>query len=204
MLSIVALLVTVAYSQTNAEKLLSDVSAKIKSYSSMSVDFRFTMINTDAGINETSTGDIALKGNKFKMHTNEFGMTVWNDGKNQWSMIDGTGEVNLESASDVDGGISPSKIFRIHEEGMKSSLVSETSSKAIVKLVPLEAGGDVKSVELNISKTNKSVEKATIFGSDGGRYIIEISNLKTNLSMPDSEFVFSETKNPSVNIIDLR
>lgn len=195
---------TVSYSQTNADKLLKDISARIKSYSSMSVDFKFTMVNTEADINESSTGSITLKGNKFKMRTNEFGMTVWNDGKSQWSMIDGSGEVNLENASDVEGGISPSKIFNIQEEGMKSTLLSETASMAVVKLTPTINGGEVKSVELTVDKSKKSLETATIFGNDGGKYIIEISNLKTNMNTPDSEFVFNESANSDVSIIDLR
>lgn len=204
MMGVMLLAITMVYSQPTAEELLAEVSAKIKSYSGMSADFRFTMLNDDAGINESSTGSILLKGDKFKMHTNEFGMTIWNDGENQWTMIDGSGEVNLEKASDVEGGINPSKIFKVHEQGMKSSIISEQGSIVTIKLVPMNSDGEVKSVELSVDKSKSSIDKAIIYGSDGGKYVIDISNLKVDANLPDSEFAFNKAKNANVDIIDLR
>ena len=62
-----------------AKELLDDVTAKIKSYKNIVIDFKYTLNNSKENINQESKGNVTLEGNKYVL--NFMGVTKIYDGK---------------------------------------------------------------------------------------------------------------------------
>ena len=68
-----------------AKSLLNEVSTKVKSYKNMFIDFKYTLSNDAAGINQETRGDVTLNGDKYKL--NLMGTTQMYDGKKLYTVI---------------------------------------------------------------------------------------------------------------------
>jgi len=62
-----------------AKDLLDQVTAKIKSYDNITIDFKYTLNNTKENINKESKGNVIIQGNKYVL--NFMGVTKIFDGK---------------------------------------------------------------------------------------------------------------------------
>ena len=51
-----------------AKELLDEVSAKIKSYDNIVIDFKYTLNNPKENINQESKGNVALQGNLYNLN----------------------------------------------------------------------------------------------------------------------------------------
>ena len=58
-----------SYSQDKkAKALLDEVTAKIKSYSNIAIDFKYSLTNAKENINQDSKGNVTLQGNKYVLN----------------------------------------------------------------------------------------------------------------------------------------
>ena len=62
-----------------AKALLDEVTAKIKSYNNIVIDFKYSLTNAKENINQDSKGNVTLQGNKYVL--NFMGVTKIYDGK---------------------------------------------------------------------------------------------------------------------------
>ena len=62
-----------------AKELLDEVSAKVKSYNNIVIDFKYSLHNPKENINQESKGNVALDGNLYNL--NFMGVTKIFDGK---------------------------------------------------------------------------------------------------------------------------
>jgi len=86
-----------AQTDTKAQKILNDVSAKTKSYNSIRIEFTYKMENTAQKINDSYKGVLISKGNKYKLTVS--GQDVISDGKTVWTYLKDANEVQVNSAS---------------------------------------------------------------------------------------------------------
>jgi len=70
---------TTAAQDKKAKALLDEVTAKIKSYDNIVIDFKYTLNNAKENINQDSKGNVTLQGNKYVL--NFMGVTKIFDGK---------------------------------------------------------------------------------------------------------------------------
>ena len=70
---------TVQAQDKQAKELLDDVTAKIKSYSNITIDFKYNLNNSKENINQESKGNVIIEGNKYVL--NFMGATKIFDGK---------------------------------------------------------------------------------------------------------------------------
>ena len=82
----IALLIVLLLSITNvfsqdkkAKTLLNQVTAKIKSYENIAIDFKYTLNNAKENINQDSKGSVIIKGNQYVL--NLMGVIKMFDGK---------------------------------------------------------------------------------------------------------------------------
>ena len=68
-----------AQNSQKAKTLLDEVSAKVKSYSNISIDFKYATTNTKENLNQESKGTVVMQGNKYVL--NFMGVTKIFDGK---------------------------------------------------------------------------------------------------------------------------
>lgn len=101
-----------------AKNLLDQVTAKIKSYDNIVIDFKYTLTNTKENINQESKGNVTLQGNKYVL--NFMGATKIFDGKKTYTIVPEDEEITISSVNDADEkAITPNKMLTFFNKGYK-------------------------------------------------------------------------------------
>lgn len=207
-LLLVLLVFTSVSAQDKDPKVILDkVSAKTKSYSTISADFTYTLDNLQEEISETSKGSISLKGDKYKL--NLMGSEIYSDEQTMWSHIIDAEEVNInEPDEDDEDALNPSKLFTVYEDGFKFKFIREKFEKGHalyeIDLYPIDLEKSYSRIKLKIDKDKMHIFSAKYFGKDGNHYTIEVLKFTPNAPMADSMFIFNEKDHPDVEVIDMR
>ena len=69
----------------NPKSLLGEVSAKVKSYENIQIDFKYNLNNAKENVNQDTRGDVTLQGNKYVL--NMLGITRMFDGKTIYTIV---------------------------------------------------------------------------------------------------------------------
>lgn len=218
LMSILLLLSTLLYAQSNptpdykevdpkAKSILDKVSQKNKSYKTIKSDFAIILENKKDNIKDSKKGVIWIKGNKYKIDLAQ--STIFYDGTTMWTYLKESNEVNITSPDPKDDNtLNPAKIFSIYESGYKIRFIRERFEKnrALyeIELYPIDLKKDYTKINLKIDKDKNQIFSMKRFGKDGTDFYIEILNIKPNEEMADAMFVFDKSKYPKVEINDLR
>jgi outer membrane lipoprotein-sorting protein len=193
-----------------AKKILDDVSAKTKTYSSINAEFSITVENKKNKTSDTQVGKLTLKGNKYKLEVNN--QTIISDSKTSWTILKDASEVQINTveSKEKETGLNPSNIFTIHEKGFKYEFVKEEKQKngalyQIIKLYP----EDVKKKNyhtaiLTVNKEKSQIVGLKILGKDGTDMTYQVKNFNANTAVAESVFVFNEKNYSGYEVIDLR
>lgn len=198
-----------AQNDAKAKQILDEVSAKTKTFKSMSADFQFSMINEEMEINESNAGTIKVKGQKYVVDLPEVGVKVFSDGNTIWNYMKDGNQVTISSVEDSGSELmDPSSIFSIYERGFRSEFVKETveAGKTVyeINLFPDSDEYEVTKIEVSIDKATMMLAAAKLYATDDNIYSIRVKKLDPNQSIPDSDFVFDASKFGDVEIIDFR
>jgi len=79
----------------SAKSLLNEVSAKVKSYENIAIDFNYTLNNAKENINQETRGDVTLKGDLYIL--NMLGTTRVFDGKKIYTVVPEDEEVTISN-----------------------------------------------------------------------------------------------------------
>lgn len=198
-----------AQQDQKAKSILDEVSAKTRTYKTISADFSFSMENKEMSINEKNDGSIKLKGQKYLVDLPGLGVKVYSDGTTSWSYMKQGNQVTISTIEDAGSELmDPSSLFSIYEKGFSSKFVAEkvVGGKTVyqIDLFPDKKEYDVSKISIEINKATMLIQSAQLFGTDGNTYGIVVKKMETNKDFSDSEFVFDAKKFPDVEIIDLR
>jgi outer membrane lipoprotein carrier protein len=193
-----------------AKKILDEVSAKTKTYSSINAEFSYTLENKAKKTSETHTGKLTSKGNKFKLEVAN--QTIINDGKTSWTILPESKEVQINSvsASDKDESINPSNIFTIYEKGFKYQFEKEQILKnggvqQVIKLFPTDPKKkNFHQAILTVDKTKKQIVSLKVFGKDGQDVTYNVKKFEPNTVANDAPFTFTQATYKGYEIVDLR
>ncbi|MFZ5432051.1 MAG: LolA family protein [Bacteroidota bacterium] len=207
--SLFVVLAVSAQSDQNAKSLLEQTSKKMQSYASMSANFVFTMENSRMNIKEENSGSLLLKGKKYQVNLPDLGMKVYSDGKTVWNLMEAAGQVMITNVGDdSQGGIDPSAIFNIYQEGYTFKFVEDKQEggKTIsyVDLFPDDKNAEFSKIRVGVDKSGLMVQSLVTHGKDGNQYGIYVRDYKTGLAIADSEFVYDKTKHRNIEEIDFR
>ncbi len=204
-----------AFSQSNslgksdpdAKKLLDEVSAKFKAYSSVAAHFTLQIENASGKSLGTKSGIVSMKNSKYRISVD--GQEIYSDGDNIWTYDKSTNEVQITKFDPSANSITPQKMFtNFYDKDFLYKLNGETKkgNKTIeeIELTPVDKTKPFFKVLVNIDKNTKSVVSSEIFQKTGDRYIYTISDMKTNTNLPDNLFVFNAKDYPKVEVVDLR
>jgi outer membrane lipoprotein carrier protein len=193
-----------------AKKILDDVSAKTKTYSTINAEFSITIENKKNKTTDSQTGKLTLKGSKYKLEVNN--QTIISDSKTSWTILKDASEVQINSieTKEKETGLNPSNIFTMHEKGFKYEYVKEEKQKngalyQIIKLYP----EDVKkknyhTAVLTINKEKSQIVSIKILGKDGTDMTYLVKSFNANAAVAESVFVFNDKNYPGYEVIDLR
>ena len=157
----------------------------------------FTFSNAKLG---TTSGSIAIKGNKFNAHTPL--ATVWFNGKTQWTYMKKNNEVNISTPTQAQQQMmNPYTFINVYKTGYNMS-----SAKAGANYeVHLVAQNQKRSIqEMYVTVNSKTYVPSRVKMKHNGRwYTVTISNFSAK-KQPDSLFTFNSKDYPSAEVIDLR
>ena len=153
----------------------------------------------------TETGFLLLKGEKF--YLNNGSIQSWFDGKNQWSYVADTEEVNISHPTSEElQSINPYYILNNYKNEYtyqyKGSLTRNGIKGHEIVLAPKQAGGQ-EVIRFFISKSNQPL--ALRFENNGQTLSeINITSYQGNQQLKDEIFRFNRSLYPNAEIIDMR
>lgn len=186
-----------------AKELLDQVSAKVKSYSSIVIDFKYSLNNAKENINQDSKGNVILKGNQYVL--NFMGVTKIFDGKKTYTIVPEDEEITITKFNDSDeNAVTPSKMLTFFNSGYKYSMdiVQNIKGRKIqyVKLVPLNGKDQRKEILLGIDVQTKHIYNLIEIGKKGTKTTLTVNSFKTNQPLSKNQFTFVESKYPNYYI----
>ena len=186
--------------QSDSEKakaLLDEVSAKVKSYENISIDFKYVLDNSEENIKQETRGDVVLEGNKYVL--NILGTTRIYDGTTLYSISPEDEEVTISKEDFNDENtVTPSKMLSFYEDGFtyNMDIVQNIKGRKIqyVKLNPITSDTEINYILLGIDVKTKHIYNLIEIGSNGTRTTLTVNSFKTNEQLSKSLFTFDESK----------
>lgn len=192
-----------AQNSQKAKALLDEVSAKVKSYSNISIDFKYSMTNQKENLNQESKGSVVMQGNKYVL--NFMGVTKIYDGKKIYNIVPEDEEISISKFDESkDDSVTPSKMLTFFNSGYKYfwDIVQNVRGRKIqyIKLVPSNAKDERKEILLGIDVNTKHIYNLMEMGKDGSKTTITVNSFKTNQPLSKNQFTFAESKYPNYYI----
>lgn len=194
-----------AFSQYDpkAEKILSEMSKKYKSFKTFKADFSYSMESPSAGNTETIKGEIFVKADKFKLDLGN--QEVINNGTTIWTYLKEENEVNVSNYEPDPNDITPNNIYTIYQKGYKYLLLEENTTTQVVDLIPEDKAKKVFKIRISVNKKDKTIKNWKMFEKNGNRYTYSILKFIPNPpGVDDKFFIFDKTKYKGVEVVDLR
>lgn len=190
-----------------AKTILDRLSAKTKSYASITSDFTFILRDNIADVHQEQEGTLKMQNDKFYLQLAD--NHIYSDGTTRWTYNTDMNEVYVDDANGEEGALNPTDIFTIWETGFKHYYDSEVKEGGrtldVIKLVPTDpADKTFHTAKLYVDRAKTEVAKIEILGKQGSDYIYKVNSFETGKKYPDSEFVFSKANHPGVSVIDNR
>jgi len=196
---------TNAQDNADAKKILDGVSAKMKSYTTMKIEFTYTMTNAKTNVNESKTGVIQIKGNKYRLEIG--GQIVFCDGKTVWTYLKDEKEVNINNVSTQEDAINPTTILNNYVANFKPKFIKDAveggKTISIVDMTPIK-GKTYYKVRLNINKVAQQIASTIVYDKNGTTYTYKVNKFTPNLAMADALFTFNKANYPGVEENDMR
>jgi hypothetical protein len=190
-----------------AKNLLDEVTAKVKNYDNIVIDFKYSLNNAKENINQESKGNVTLKGNQYVL--NLMGVTKIFDGKKTYTINPEDEEVSISKFDEKDASaITPSKMLTFFNTGYKFSwdILQNIKGRKIqyIKLIPTSPKDQRKEILLGIDIQTKNIYNLIETGKNGTKTTLVVNSFKTNQPLSKNQFTFVESKYPNyyINKID--
>ncbi|WP_233590071.1 LolA family protein [Flavobacterium microcysteis] len=192
-----------AQNSQKARNLLDEVSAKVKSYDNISIDFKYSLTNPKENLNQESKGNVIMQGNKYVL--NFMGVTKIYDGKKIYNIVPEDEEISISKFDEnEEDAVTPSKMLTFFNHGFKYSwdILQNVRGRKIqyVKLVPTSSKDDRKEIYLGIDVQTKHIYNLMEVGKNGSKTTITVNSFKTNQPLSKNQFTFAESKYPNYYI----
>ncbi|MBF4469769.1 MULTISPECIES: LolA family protein [Flavobacterium] len=186
-----------------AKALLDKVTAKVKSYDNITIDFKYSLNNAKENINQDSKGTVVMKGNQYVL--NFMGITKLFDGKKIYTIVPEDEEITVSGLNDKDeSAVTPSKMLTFFNKGYKFSMdiVQNAGGKKIqyIKLVPTNAKDQRKEILVGVDSKTNNVYNIIEIDRKGTKTTLTVNSFKTNQALPKNQFTFAASKYPNYYI----
>ncbi|WP_317208808.1 LolA family protein [Flavobacterium algicola] len=186
-----------------AKALLDQVTSKVKSYSNIAIDFKYTLNNSKENINQDSKGNVTMKGDQYVL--NFMGITKIFDGKKTYTIVPEDEEVAISSYNEKDdSAITPSKMLTFFNSGYRYTMdvLQDVRGRKIqyIKLVPTNTRDQRKEILLGIDVKTKHIYNLIEIGKKGTKTTLTVNSFKTNQPLSKNQFTFAQSKYPNYYI----
>lgn len=196
-LMLMGALVNVEAQDKKAKELLDEVTAKVKTYNNISIDFKYSLNNPKENVNQDSKGSVVLQGDLY--YLDFMGVTKFYDGKKTYTINPEDEEITIAKFDEKDeNSITPSKMLTFFNSGYKYSMdiVQNIKGRKIqyVKLIPISSKDARKEILLGIDVQTKHIYNLIEVGKNGTRTTLTVNSFKTNQPISKNQFTFDEAK----------
>ena len=186
-----------------AKNLLDQVTAKVKSYNTIVIDFKYSLNNAKENINQDSKGNVTMKGNQYVL--NFMGVTKIFDGAKTYTIVPEDEEITISKVNEKDdSAITPSKMLTFFNSGYRYSMdiLQDIKGRKIqyIKLIPTNAKDQRKEVLLGIDVQTKHIYNLIETGKKGTKTTLTVNSFKTNQPLSKNQFTFTQSKYPNYYI----
>ena len=213
-LSIFIAVVLISITKVNAQvvdkkaiAIVDQLAAKMKSYTTLKIDFTYTLENKQNKINQSKKGTIIIKGDKYSLNVS--GQRIISDGKTVWTYIPDAKEVQINSVNpNEDEGINLTKLLASYSKNFRPKLIKEEKKAGvntyIVDLVPIKTKAFYK-VRLVIDKDKNQIISTEIYNKNESTFKYKVDKFIPNPKAVDTDFTFKKSDYPAnVEINDMR
>jgi hypothetical protein len=186
-----------------AKALLDEVTSKVKSYTNIVIDFKYSLTNSKENINQDSKGNVTMKGNQYVL--NFMGVTKIFDGKKCYTIVPEDEEISISTINEKDSeAITPSKMLSFFNSGYKYTMdiLQDIKGRKIqyIKLIPNNTKDKRKEILLGIDVQTKHIYNVIETGKKGTKTTLTVNSFKTNQPLSKNQFTFAESKYPNYYI----
>ena len=195
-----------AQNATKAKALLDEVTAKVKSYENIVIDFKYSLSNPKENINQESKGNVAIQSiASGKYNLNFMGVTKIFDGKKVYTIVPEDEEISISQYDENDkDAITPNKMLTFFNSGYKYSwdILQNVNGRKIqyVKLIPINTKDKRKEILIGIDAQTKNIYNIIEIGKNGSRTTLTVNSFKTSQPLSKNHFTFTESKYPNYYI----
>lgn len=192
-----------AQDQAKAKALLDKVSAKVKSFKNIQLDFKYSLQNLKESINQDSKGNVILSGDKYVL--NFMGATRISDGKKLYNISKEDEEITISNiTANDDDNDTPAKMLTFFNKGFKYAwdIPQNVPGKKIqyVKLTPISSKDDRKQILVGIDIKTNLIYNTISISKNGTKVTLTVNSFKTNQILPANQFIFAASKYPKYYI----
>lgn len=202
-----------AQKDAQAKSILSQLSAKYRSYKTIRTDFIFELDNSNA--RQVQNGTLVTSAPGKYMVTlynpgskNEAAQQIISNGKTQWTYLKAEKEVQVNNAAKSDDGLNPAMLFTIYEHGYKYIYTGDQKINGklcqVIELSPEDAAQVFFKIRLMVDKAKKLIYSAILFDKSGSHYTYTLNSFMANVPVSDNTFTFDPKAHPGVEVVDLR
>lgn len=149
-------------------------------------------------------GKLKMAGDKFCLTLPK--VTVWYDGRTQWSLDSSSKEVYVsEPMPDELAQVNPLVIITTLDRSSAPQLLGETAAAYTLRLTP-DASQSLSfaSADVDIDKRSYLPSRIVLTLSDGSRITLNVGSVVRAENHPASTFVFNKADYPGYAVVDLR
>jgi hypothetical protein len=192
-----------AQTPDKAKKLLDEMVANTKAASNITIDFKYTIVNTKEKINKENKGNVTMQDNKYML--NLMGVTKLFDGKKIYTIVPEDEEVTISKQDDADANaVTPNKIFSFFNKGFKYSwdILQKVGTAKIqyIKLTPTNTKDHRKEILIGINSRTKQIHNLIEVGKNNTVTTLLVQKYKTNSKLAANYFTFNQSKYPNYYI----
>lgn len=194
-------------SDPEATSILKKTSSKYKAYKSLNAKLSLTVENGQGQKISNQSGVLYLEGKKYYIQMGNG--ASFSDGASIYNYDEDAREVQITRYNPEDNLITPQKLFtdfykkdflyKLNDDHVENGRTIQE-----IELTPVDKTQVYFKVLLEIDKTTRSIVGAKVFEKNGNKYIYTITDQKSNVTIPDSKFIFNVKNYPGAEVIDLR
>ena len=186
-----------AQNTNKAERLLNEVSAKVKSYDNIYLDFKYVLDNKEENIRQETRGDVTLEGEKYLL--NFMGITKMFDTKKEYTIVPENEEITIATPDeDEEGVITPSKMLTFYKDGYNYTWDIEQNIMGrkiqYIKLTPIDSNAEITQILLGVDVQTKNIYNLIQSDGSGTTTTLTVNSFKTNQPLSKTLFTFNESK----------
>jgi outer membrane lipoprotein carrier protein len=190
-------------SDPEAKKILDAVSAKFKSYKSVTAKFSLKIENASNKVIGNKSGTVYMKGSQYRVSIT--GQEIFCDGSNVWTVDKAAKEVTINKLDPSNNTITPQKLFtNFYDKDFLYKLNGEVKGIQEIELTPIDKSKPFHKVVVYVNKATQTISSTKVFENAGNRFTYTVSGMNTSAAVPDNMFVFDQKKYPGIEVVDLR